>query len=259
MTKARLISLLCSLLLGITCATAQVRIISREKLDSVSNPKLAPDASALEFDTKYIVAEPINEDDRPESFVYRFRNISDRTVKISRVVSTCSCAPARCDRQEVRPGETAEVNVTYHPKGHPGRFERKVFLYTEGNRQPSAILRLSVQVSSGSDLTAQYPVDMGHIRLRNKEVRVCEGFKSVERLVFLNVSDSPIALKCEEMLLPECIEFRTEPQLVAPSEEGQLVITFDPSEYKTGKRELQVILKGLGLPPSQSSIKVNVE
>lgn len=259
MTKARLISLLCSFLLGVTCVSAQVHIISREKLDSVSNPKLAPDASALEFDTMHIKAEPMNEDDRPESFVYTFRNVSDRTLNINRVVSTCSCAPARCDKEALGPGETAKVTVTYHPKGHPGSFQRRIFLYTDDNRQPSAILKLSVKVSSSPDRSAQYPADMGKVRFRSREVRVRQDVRSVERLVFINVSDSPLSLRCEDMLLPGCLEFRTEPETVEPDCEGQVVITFDPSEYKPGRKELQVILKDLGLPPSQSSIKVIVK
>ena len=130
MNRIRLISLLCFLLICPLAAPAQVRIISREKLDSVSNPKLAPNSNALEFDKLHITAEPMTEDDSPESFTYTFRNKSQSSLTISRIVSTCSCVQATCDRKEVAPGEYATVKVIYNPKGHPGNFERKIFVYT---------------------------------------------------------------------------------------------------------------------------------
>ena len=111
MNRIRLISLLCFLLICPLAAPAQVRIISREKLDSVSNPKLAPNSNALEFDKLHITAEPMTEDDSPESFIYTFRNKSQSSLTISLIVSTCSCVQATCDRKEVAPGEYATVKA----------------------------------------------------------------------------------------------------------------------------------------------------
>ena len=259
MKRNRLISLLCFLLICPLAAPAQVRIISREKLDSVSNPKLAPNSNALEFDRLHIAAEPMTEDDAPESFTYTFRNLSQSSLTVSRIVSTCSCVKATCDRKVVAPGEYATIKVIYDPKGHPGSFERKIFIYTDENIQPSATLRLSVKVSSGADKSGQFPVDMGKIRLRSKEVKASANGRSVETLVYMNVSDAPVTLRCEEMLLPDCISFRIEPETVGKDEEGKIVITYDPAADGKGRKEYLLVLKDLGLPPSQSSIKIKVE
>ena len=259
MNRIRLISLLCFLLFCVPAAQAQVRIISREKLDSVSNPKLAPNSNALEFDRLHIAAEPMTEDDAPESFTYTFRNLSQSSLTVSRIVSTCSCVQATYDRKVVAPGEYATVKVVYDPKGHPGTFERKIFVYTDENIQPSATLRLSVKVSSGVDKSGQFPVDMGKIRLRSKEVKVSARAKSVQTLVYMNVSDAPLTLRCEDMLLPSCLQFRSEPETVGKGEEGQIVITYDPAADGKKRKEYLLVLKDMGLPPSQSSIKIKVE
>ena len=259
MNRIRLISLLCFLLFCVPAAQAQVRIISREKLDSVSNPKLAPNSNALEFDRLHITAEPMTEDDTPESFTYTFRNKSQSSLTVSRIVSTCSCVQATCDRKVVAPGEYATVKVVYDPKGHPGSFERKIFIYTDEYIQPSATLRLSVKVSSGADKSGQFPVDMGKIRLRSKEVKVSAKGRSVETLVYMNVSDAPLTLRCEDMLLPDCLQFRSEPETVGKGEEGQIVITYDPAADGKKRKEYLLVLKDMGLPPSQSSIKIKVE
>lgn len=261
MTCRRFIHLVCCLMLGTTMASAQVRIISREKLDSISNPPLAENAAMLSFDRQYIEAEPMTEDDAPKQFRYKFKNVSDSPVNIRQVTSSCSCAPATSDQNTVLPGDEASVIVTYYPKGHPGRFERKIFLYTEDYSLPTAILKLSVNVNSGADQSGLYKETMGKIRLRSREVKVQAGRNSVERLKFLNVSGNDLKLQVDRMLLPPCLQFRTEPEVVGDGKEGEIVVTFNPDIYSQGRAlpSLNIILKDMGLPPSQSSIKVIVE
>lgn len=257
MKLGRLISAVSAILLAGTPVFSQIRILPREKVESVANPRLSRDSAALAFDTRHIVAEPMNEDDAPKTFLYRFTNAGNEALAIKRLVSSCSCATAVAVKTEVAPGESSQIRVTYNPEGHPGRFERKVFVYTEGEDDPAAVLRLSVDVSNGADMSREWPVQMGPIRLRRQEVSFTEGVKSVEKMRFLNLSGKPMTLSCEEAFLPECLSFRTEPATVADGEEGYIVISYDPSA--SGSREtMKVILKGLGLPPSKATITVRL-
>ena len=245
------------ILLAGTPAFSQLRILPREKVESVANPRLSRDSAALSFDTRHIVAEPMNEDDAPRTFVYRLTNAGKEPLAIKRLVSSCSCAAAVAVKTEIGPGESSLIRVTYNPKGHPGRFERKVFVYTEGEDEPAAILRLSVDVSNGADMSREWPVQMGPVGLRRQEVTFAEGVKAVEKMRFVNLSGKPLTLSCEEAFLPECLSFRTDPVTVADGEEGQIVISYDPSA--SGSHEMmKVILKGLGLPPSKATISVRL-
>lgn len=238
-------------------ASAQIKIVPQDRLKAVSDPVLSADSAALAFDVRHIVAEPMNEDDMPKSFVFPFTNESGATVRIHRLVSTCSCASAICPVKEVQPGESSEIVVRYNPKGHPGKFERKVFVYTQDGNDPAAVLRLSVDVTTGADISAEWPVQMGPIRLRRSEVKVSKDVRSVETLRFINVSDAPVFLQCETAFMPECLSFSTEPAVAGPGKEGQIKIAYDPA--KPGRQNvMKVILKGLGLPPSKSTITVNV-
>ena len=239
-----------------SAASAQMRIISRDKVDEVSNPTLSSDSASLVFDTTNITAEPMNEDDAPKNFVYTFKNTGKETIEILRLVSTCSCATATCSVKSVAPGASAKINVRYNPKGHPGRFERKVFVYTQDGNNPAAILKLSVDVSNGSDYSTLWPVQMGGIRMRTTEVTFTQGKKAVETINFINLSGKSLKLECETMFLPACLSFSSE--LVENGKEGVIQITYDPT--KPGAREsLKLILKGLGLPPSQSSITIRIK
>ena len=239
--------------LAASAASAQMRIIPREKVDAVSNPRLSADSASLAFETMHIVADPMTEDDTPKTFIYRFENVGDKDVKIVRLVSTCSCASATCSVKSVAPGASAEISVKYYPKGHPGRFERKAFVYTQDGNDPAAVLRLSVDVESGSDHSTQWPVQMGGIRLRSTEVTFTQGRKAVETVSFINLTGKTLKLECETMFLPQCFAFSSEP--VDNGAEGKITITYDPA--KPGVRDnVKLILKGLGLPPSQSSITI---
>ena len=250
-----LIMAMCVTVISAATASAQIRIVPQDRLEEVSSPRLSADSASLRFDVRHIVADPMNEDDAPHIFVYAFTNEGSSTLHIERLVSTCSCASATCSVKEVKPGQKAEIRVKYNPKGHPGRFERKVFVYTQKGNAPAAVLRLSVDVSSGADLSAEWPVQMGPIRLRRSEVSFAGVGKAVETIRFINVGDRPVELQCETAFLPECLEFSTVPATVQPGAEGRIRIAFDPS--KPGIREtMKIILKSLGLPPSKSTITV---
>ena len=238
-------------------AAAQLRMVSKEKLEQVSDPRHSADSAFLAFDTRHIVTEPMNEDDAPKTFVYRFTNVGEHALQIKRLVSSCSCASAVCTVKEVAPGASAEISVRYNPAGHPGKFERKVFVYTQDGNDPSAVLKLSVDVSAGADLAGEWPVQMGSIRFRRSEVTFKAGEKAVETLRFINAGDRPLTLDVDRDFLPACLSVSMEQGQIAPGEEGVIRIAFDPS--MSGAREtMKVILKGLGLPPSRSTLTVTV-
>lgn len=237
-------------------ASAQMKIISRERVEAVSNPRLSADSASVVFDTKHIVAEPMSEDDAPKTFVYKFRNVGDKPLQILRLVSTCSCASATCAVKSVASGASAEISVKYFPKGHPGRFERKVFVYTQEGNDPAAVLRLSVDVTSGSDHSILWPVQMGGIRLRRSDVTFIKGQKAIETIKFLNLTGKTLKLECEEMFLPQCISFSSE--AVADGAEGVMTVTYDPSK-PGAKDSVKLILKGPGLPPSRSTINIRIK
>lgn len=237
-------------------AGAQLKLVSKEKLKSVNSPQLSRDSASVSFETRHIVAERMTEDDAPKTFTYEFTNVGRSKLEIKRLVSTCSCAQAICTKKVVAPGEKASVMVTYNPKGHPGRFERKIFIYTQEGDAPAAVLKLSVDVENSMDISGQYPVSMGKIRLKRRAVRFNEGADAVERLKFINVSGRVLRFDCDRAFLPECIQFYAPP--TRPLEEAEMVIRYDST--KPGVREkMTVFLNDLGVPPSQSSITIYME
>lgn len=257
MLRLKVISALMLCLSGLVTLQAQIKIVPRERLDAVASPKLSADSASLRFDVKHIKAD-MSEDDAPQMFSFGFENIGLKPLHISRIVTTCSCATAVCPLENVDPGQKTEIRVRYNPKGHPGRFERRIFVYTDGGNAPSVVLRLSVDVESGKGENDDWPVQLGRIRMRSKEIHIRKGLKDVRKVRFVNVSDSPLKLECEEMFLPPCLKFSVSPDEVAPGKEGEIVLKYDPS-MGNDLGPVRLMLKNLGVSPSQSAIIVKID
>jgi hypothetical protein len=61
--------------------------------------------------------------------LFKFTNTGKAPLKITRVKSTCGCTIPTYPKQEIMPGESAEVNVKYNTK-KIGRFSKSVSIFT---------------------------------------------------------------------------------------------------------------------------------
>ena len=143
MKMFRLILLAAAMMLGHN-AMAQIKILPKEKIDSIANPPLAINAGTVSFERDKIIAEIPSGDTAPRTFEYGFVNNGTHPLVIVRLVSTCSCARAEYDKKVVAPGERGIIRVIYSPEGRIGKNVRRVFVYTDGHSQPTAVLRLEV-------------------------------------------------------------------------------------------------------------------
>lgn len=238
-------------------ATAQINIIPREKLEMMANPRHSADSSWLQFQTKSLVAEPMKDNCEPVMFDYHMTNVGPETLTIKRMVTTCPCAQVHCDKTVIAPSESTVITVTYDPEGHPGKFERRVFIYTQDGPYPAAVLKLAVTVERSDRFKDLYKYPLGNIRLRRPEVTFRSNGKQIERIPFVNVSGRTLQLQCIEEMLPECIDFAVEPSVVEDQKEGEIIISFDPDKGHV-RSSMPIIIKDTGVSPSRSSIIVKI-
>ncbi len=252
---ARLI-LMAVMALGCFSAQAQLKLLPKERIDSVANPPLAPDAGILKFDAVHIDAGEINETDAPTTYSYRFVNVGDRTVRINRIVTTCSCMTAAVVDKDIAPGEEGSVTLRYNPKGHPGGFERRVFVYTDDNRQPSAVLRLKVNVRAGDGTSDDFPEQMGWINADRRSIIFDRTVSDTRTIRFVNKSGRRLKMECETMMLAPCLSFDADPETVENGETGCITVFYDSKVGAPASGKASVMLKNLGVPPLQSTIAV---
>ena len=67
-------------------AGAQLKMVSKDKLESVNTPRLSADSASLGFVTSHIVAERMTEDDAPKTYAFEFTNLGQSELEITRLV-----------------------------------------------------------------------------------------------------------------------------------------------------------------------------
>lgn len=242
-----------------TPARGQFHIVPRQRLDSMANPSLADGAQAMRFVSKRIDTGRIGEDDGPKSYRFEWQNAGNTPLVVTRVTTTCGCAVAAWDRQPVKPGEKGQITVTYHPKGHPGSFARKIFLFTQlSAKAPTAVLELTGEVIPSARPTYAYPHARGNLLLKQEEIRLDPSRKAVERIECLNGGSDTLRISIDTRILPPCIRAEFSPAVLLPGAIGEVTVSFDPASGHAPQR-VPVFLRGVGLPPSQSAVMLRFD
>lgn len=240
-------------------ARGQFHIVPRERLDSMAQPALAHGAQAMRFDRTRIETGPIGEDDGPKSFTFTWRNNGETPLVITRVRTTCGCAVPTFDKRPVKPGEKASVTVTYHPKGHPGSFARKIFLFTQlAGNAPSATLELAGEVIPSARPTYAYPHARGNLLLKQEVIRFTGTAPAAESIECLNGGNDTLRIGIDTRILPPCIRAEFSPAELLPGAIGELTVRFDPAAGRAPER-IPVFIRGVGLPPGKSAVTVRID
>ena len=248
----------CALLSCAGLAAAQEGPDRARILDSLAHPKVSETGRTMHFAEKVLDTGNIREDGGPREYRYSWLNAGDLPVSVVKVTATCGCTVPGFDRSPVAPGDSSSLTVTYYPKGHPGNFSRRIFVYTDlSGKFPAAILTLQGHVEPAAIPVWEYGYRMGSLVLKRNEVRFAEGRKEVARILCMNAGDKPMDLGAETMLLPPYIKVRFEPGHIAPGEKADIVISYDPGAAPMRMLDsVPVILTGPDVPPSRRTVKV---
>lgn len=85
----------------------------------------------------------------PVSQAFEVRNAGQGLLRIDGVSTSCGCTTAEIARDELAPGESTELTVTYDPLAHDGalgEFLRLVYVRSDDPQTPEATLTIRVRV-----------------------------------------------------------------------------------------------------------------
>lgn len=78
---------------------------------------------------------------------FTIRNVGDAPLVIDRITTTCGCAAALLDEKTLKPGQSAELRVTFQTEGLEGRVERKVLLRSNDRQRDPLEIKLRADVA----------------------------------------------------------------------------------------------------------------
>lgn len=246
-------------------ANAQdTRFLTRSRADSLVNPPLAKEAEQIiRFDRTVQDIGILTEDDEPKTYRFVCTNVSAKTVSLERVRTTCGCAVAHVEAGDIEPGGKKNITLVYNPRNHPGTVDTNAFVYLAlSEKAPVAKLTLIGNVLPAAGQWVRYPYAMGKLRLKQKQMEfkeIAPGERQAERILCGNSGEKPLRLSAA--IIPGFATFRTEPEVINPGEEADIVITVDASKIPHGKGEwfsFPIIIEGLDVRPSDRTLDIKV-
>ena len=214
--RTTLLFMLCVLLWG--GATAQFKLVPQSKLDSVANPRTA--ASTLVVEKNVVDLGRVAESAVTEHRVV-VRNRGKEPILLT-TRATCRCLSA--NGGVVKGGESLELLLKFSGKGFPGPFDHKLFVYQVDKTQtPIAVVRVKGYVVSDADPKNSYPYPCGGLLLRTPSVKFSNS--CTERIACINASQRDVRVVKDALLSSKEVSIKSEPEILKPGEEGDLVIS----------------------------------
>lgn len=174
----------------------------------------------------------------------QFVNTGDAPVVITDMRVTCGCTTPRYPKGEIAPGDTAVVTVTYSALGRPGRFKKKVYVYTDAETDRHTLTVSGVVIGDENTLKSRYPVAAGKMRLRNNTVAFGEMNRGKIKTAFIDAyNHSTDTLHPEWKNVPEYLSVISTPAAVAPGEQVSFSFYLNTNKCpQWGMNEIGLIL-----------------
>ena len=244
-------------------SSAQVRrMLTREQMDSILHPKLLIGAEkVIRFVKPVVSIGNLTEDHQPVDVEFLFQNISSKPFSIKRITTDCGCTVASSDKSTYAVGEKGKVTIKYTPLNHVGTIDASAWVFSSlSPSRPIAKLTIRGEVLPGENYWKGYHYKMGTLRLKQQQLnfKVTADGVQTERILCANSGMTDLHITAEN--LPPYIQFRTEPSVIKPGDEADLVIRVDASKYE-GEAETQQIpitLKGLSASTKERTLMATI-
>ena len=224
----------------------------------------------LKFDQQVIEAGTMTEDDAPRTYTFVGRNVSGSVQEIARIQTTCGCTKSSIDKMKLQPGDSCKIELTFTPNGYPGTIDTRAFIYLKGQsgKQSSsaewmaAKIGLHGMVLPSADVWYRFRYQMGDLRLKQNKVAFKEvkaGTQPETRILCGNSGKK--ALHITSLVLPQYAQVKTEPEVIEPGDEADLIITLLVDKIPPMMKPdftFPIILEGVDAKPSDRTITVSV-
>lgn len=115
-------------------------------------------------------------------------NEGNEPVTIANTVTSCACTSVKLSNTSLKPGENAELHITYNTYKYPGKFDKTITIFTgpEGNEETVIHMLGNVE-----------PIPMGVIAMEPRKTPVGELAVNSEnrvQIVLKNEGDAPLTI-----------------------------------------------------------------
>lgn len=159
--------------------------------------------------------------------IFEMVNDTDKPVSIIEARATCGCTQPDYPKEEIAPGDTARLKVTYLASGRPGKFDKNIYVRTSDNRLERKTLTVcGTVIGASATLASRFPVSAGPMKIRTSTAGFGEVLRGKQKTVFIEgYNQSADTLYPTISGLPEYIDVSVTPEAVAPGEQAHFAFT----------------------------------
>jgi len=168
--------------------------------------------------------------DKVQTHIFTLKNEGGEALVIEKVQATCGCTATVLSEEEIAPGKTTPLEVTFNPKGYEGVVSKPFYIYSNDPETPKKRIAIKADIEHIASPEIQISTNLWNLGLLTK------GNSNKLALIISNQGD--LNLDIESIDIPEHIHYDPEllifPKQLAPEEEVEISFTYDSSEQETG-------------------------
>lgn len=173
----------------------------------------------------------IKEESGENTFVFKFRNHSDKNVTIQNVTASCGCTTPSWIQHEITPKDSGFVKAIFDATNRPGPFEKKltVFLATD-NKVDTLYLTIKGNVKPKFKApNTDFPDKIGGIRISSRYInldKINDKDVVVKEYGIYNDTTFNLTLKVLNPQ-PNYMTITLEPAMLKPGEKGVIKVAYN--------------------------------
>jgi len=188
------------------------------------NPKI------MVWEDEYDFGDIIQGDKVSHTFI--INNNGGDLLKIENVRASCGCTAAILGKEEIAPGKSTELKVTFNSDRRNGKQNKKVYITSNDPERPEIILTIKANVVNPNSGTADVP-KLYFPETQHNFGKVKEGEIVKHTFKFINKGNT--ALKIRDIKTScGCTAALVSSEMLEPGEEGTLNVELD-TKNRSGK------------------------
>lgn len=169
----------------------------------------------------------VKEDERPVH-IFTIKNIGREELIISRVRSSCGCTATMLSSDNIQPGKSAELKITFNPTGYNGLVKKDIYIESNDPQLPMAKITVIIKVE---------PIPSPKAFLSNSQWDlglISQG--DLPTFTFTIENKGDLELIIDKIDASEYIQYDTEiPFTILPEEKQEVTFTYDSSLHELGE------------------------
>ncbi len=169
----------------------------------------------------------IKEDERPVH-IFTIKNTGREELIISRVQASCGCTATMLSSDNIKPGQSAELQATFNPTGFNGIVKKNIYIESNDPQLPKTKVTINAEVE---------PIPSPKAFLSNSQWDlglVSQG--DLPAFTFTIENKGELDLIIDKIDTSEYIQYDTEmPLTILPGEKQEITFTYNSSQHELGE------------------------